>query len=82
MYLTGEVTLGNIAIVCTLVGIAIGFGIRLGRFERTLFDHSEALRKHGERLDRHEEKILDLIAGLQRLIGRSEITFRQRVGDS
>jgi hypothetical protein len=77
MHLTGEVTLGNIAIVVTLLGIAIKFGVQLGGFQTTLREHAKALEAHSIRLDHHETRILDLIAGIQRLIGRSEVEFRQ-----
>lgn len=77
MHFTGEITLGNLAIIITLIGIAIRFGVRLGSFQTTLAAHATALEGHSLRLDRHETQIIRLISSLQRLIGRSEIHVRE-----
>lgn len=74
MSFTGEIMLGNIAIIVTLVGIAIGFGQQLGSFRTTLLVHANSIDKHTLRLDRHDDKILELITGVQRLIGVQELS--------
>jgi hypothetical protein len=68
----GQVTLGDILTICTLVGIAVAFGQRLGRFEQILHDHAKKLTEHGERLDRYESRLVDIVSDLQRVIGRVE----------
>ena len=74
MHWTGEITLGNLAIVATLIGMAIGIGIRLGAITQLLADHSQRLMDHSTRLDRYEARLVTIVGDVQRLIGRIELT--------
>lgn len=74
------ITLGTIIQSATvaIAVIAAYYAIKnkLEMFTGTMTAHAEALEKHSERLDKHEAKILDLVGGLQRVIGQSEMVFR------
>lgn len=78
MHLTGEITLGNLAIVVTLLGIAIRFGSKLGSFETTLKAHSLTLVQHAEKLEKHEDRFMGFVAQLQMLVGRVELLTERR----
>ena len=74
MHITGEVTLGNIFIIITLVSMAIGMGIRLGSITAIINQHTADLIKHSLRLDTYEMRLVEIVADVQRLIGRVEAT--------
>lgn len=74
VHFTGELTLGNLAIVVTLIGVAISIGRRIGAAETTLHDHAAALTQHSHRLDLYEGRLVDVIGQVQRVIGRVEVT--------
>lgn len=78
MHLTSEISLGNIAIVVTLIGIAIRFGAKLGSIETTLKTHAETLTMHSSRLDAHETRFMRFVEDLQRMIGRVESMAERR----
>lgn len=75
---TGEVTLGNLLIVVSLIGIAISFGVRLGSFQASLESHSKTIEDHGKKLSKHDDIFLSLVQDVQRLIGRNEAHARGR----
>lgn len=60
MHYTGEITLGNIATVVTLITLAIGVGRRLGSFEATISSHADRLAGVSARLDKYEQRLFDL----------------------
>lgn len=72
MHITGEVSLGTILTIVTLIGIAIRFGYRLGHFETTLNSHASRMTNHAERMDRYEARYMEIASQLQRIIGRIE----------
>lgn len=74
MHFTGEITLGNIVIVVTLIGIAIRFGIRVGIMETTLKMHADTMVQHSIRLDKYEGRLVEITGNVQRLVGRVEAT--------
>lgn len=74
MHFTAEVTLGNLAIVVTLIGIAIKIGQRLGALDSTVGQHAGVLNQHTARMDKHEERLTSIAGDLQRMIGRVEAT--------
>lgn len=80
MQFTGDVSLGTLLTILTLLGIALRFGYRLGHFETTLKDHADRLSGHAARLSTYEEQIVNFVGDLQRVIGRMEVTDRRRSG--
>jgi hypothetical protein len=72
MHITGEVSLGTILTIATLLGIAIRFGFRFGHFDTTLRAHTDNLARHAARMDRYEERYVQIANNLQRIIGRME----------
>jgi hypothetical protein len=74
MHFTTEITLGNLAIVVTLIGIAIKIGQRLGALSTTVLQHATVLDRHAVRMDKHEERLTSIAGDLQRMIGRVEAT--------
>lgn len=78
MTFTGDISLGNIAIVITLIGIAIRIGMRLGSVESVAKAQAALIEGHSMRLDRYEERLVSIVADVSRLIGRIEAT-QQRI---
>lgn len=76
MTVTGDISLGSILIIVTLLGIAIRFGIILGSVRITLKTHAIALERHSERMVAYEDVVRDLVASVNRLLGRSDVLFR------
>jgi len=72
MHFTGELTLGSVLTIVTLVGIAIGLGRRIGGFESLMAEHAKTLDKHAERLDRYEGRIVDIVEKLGTVLGRAD----------
>ena len=62
-----QLWLANAPVVLTLIGIAIAFGRRLGSTETIL-------RLHADRLDRYEDRLVEVVGDVQRMIGRIEAT--------
>jgi hypothetical protein len=65
MHFTGEITLGNLLTIITLVGIAVRFGFLAGYLQTTVSQHTA-------RLDKYETSLLDVVSNVQRMIGRVE----------
>lgn len=78
MHFTGDVSLGTILTIVTLIAIAIRFGYRFGKFETTLENHTQSIESHAERLSTYESQIVNFVADLQRVIGRLEVPERRR----
>lgn len=74
MHFTTEITLGNLAIVITLISIAIGIGNRLGTLSQTVLQHATVLTQHANRMDKYEERLIGLVGDMQRMMGRVEAT--------
>lgn len=74
VHFTGEITLGNIAIVITLITIAINLGVKFGTVSTLVQGHTDTLKGHAERLDRYERTLIDVGNNMQRMIGRIEAT--------
>lgn len=77
MHLTGDVSLGTILTIVTLIAIAVNLGRRIGAFEGTLKYHATTMSEHSTRLTMQETRIIDLVASVQRLIGRMEVTAHE-----
>lgn len=71
MHFTGELSLGSILTVATLIGIAVGLGRRIGGFESLMSEHAKTLDRHAERLDRYEGRIVDIVEKLGTVLGRA-----------
>ena len=78
LHITGDVSLGTILTICTLVGIAIRFGYRFGKFETTLSEQAKTITDHASRLEVYEGRIVGFVGDLQRLIGRMEFFTDRR----
>lgn len=74
MQLTGDISLGNIAIIVTLIGIAIRVGMRLGSVEAIAKAQAALIEGHTKRLDRYEERLVSIVSDVSRLMGRIEAT--------
>ncbi len=72
MHITGDINLGSILTIVTLIGIAIAMGSQLGKFELTLKHHADTMSDHAARLVSQETRIGELVASVQRLMGRME----------
>jgi hypothetical protein len=71
---TTEITLGNIAIVVTLITIAISIGQKIGTLSTTVVQHAAVLDRHAMRMDKYEERLIVIVGDMQRMIGRVEAT--------
>lgn len=78
MHFTGDVSLGTILTIATLLGIALRVGYRLGNFETTLTQHQTSLTSHETKLTSYEAQILGFVGQLQRLVGRVENDTERR----
>lgn len=67
-----QVTLGSLLSIVTLISMAIGIGMRLGRFEQKIETLFRSVAAHAQRLDRHEERLIRIVEDVQRIIGRVE----------
>lgn len=74
VHFTSEITLGNLAIVVTLIGIAIQIGQRLGTLSSTVLQHADMLNQHAKRIDKYEDRLTTISGDLQRIVGRLEAT--------
>lgn len=88
MHWDGTVTLGTMIEIASIIVIALSgwsaFKARIAVFEETLNTHAKALLVHGERLDRHEDKLITIVGDLQRVIGHmeSDRLYRRRAEDT
>ncbi len=73
MHVTGDLSLGSILTIVTLISIAVTLGRRLGNFEGMLRHHADTITEHSVRLSKQEERVIDLVASVQRLIGQTEV---------
>jgi hypothetical protein len=73
-HFNGEITLGNLAIVVTLVGIAISIGTKIGVVQTLVDGHKSILETHSKRLDRYEQALQEVVGQVQRVVGRLEAT--------
>ena len=86
MHWDGTITLGNILTISSMIIVAVlayhNFVLRMAVqteiVTRSLQAHSNQLARHAERLDRHEEHSLQIVADLQRVIGRVEVVQADR----
>lgn len=78
VHITGEISLGNVAIMVTLIGIAVRVGMRLGSVETVAKAQAALIESHTTRLDRYEERLVSIVSDVSRLIGRIEAT-QQRI---
>lgn len=74
MHFTGEITLGSIGIIVTLISLAMTIGAKLGDVQAVVKNHGADLLRHAARLDRYESQLVENISQVQRLIGRVEST--------
>lgn len=74
VHITGDISAGSISIVVTLIGIAIGIGIKAGTIQQLIRGHSLTLQVHATRLDAYEKSLIEIGGNLQRMIGRIEST--------
>lgn len=74
MHLTGDISLGSIAIIVTLIGITIRIGMQIGNVQAVARAHSESIERHTQRLDLYEGRLVSVVSDVQRLIGRVEAT--------
>jgi len=65
MHFSGDVSLGNLLTVVTLLGISVKFGWIVGGIQ-------EVIAMHTKRLDRYEAALISVVADVQRMIGRIE----------
>lgn len=72
--LTGDISLGNLAIIVTLIGIAIRVGVRFGSVQTTLTNQAILIESHAQRLDKYEQRLTDIVGQVQRIVGRIEAT--------
>ena len=70
LHITGEVSFGSILTLCTLIGLAVTIGRKLGDFETTLTHHAATMADHAARLAGQEARMIDLVSHVQRLIGQ------------
>ena len=78
------ITAGTIIQVATMVILAIAayhaIKGQLAIFNNTLSTHAKSLEEHSQKLITVDERIIKIVADLQRLIGRSEVLIdRHRV---
>ena len=76
MTFDGTVTLGTLLqIGVMIVALIVAWGkleSKIASFAVNLEHHATAIEKHTMRLDSIDARLIDVIADLQRLIGRSE----------
>ncbi len=74
MHFTGEISLGSLAIIITIVGAVIRIGWKMGAMETVARTQGENIERHTIRLDKYEERLVQVVADVQRMIGRLEAT--------
>lgn len=66
LYFTGEVTLGTLLQVGTMIGVAVGLYYKItGKLE----EHAAAITRHADTLNSHEDDIRNLIREVSLLVG-------------
>lgn len=61
-HISGEITIGNIATVVTLISLAIGLGRRLGSFETTVNNHADKITGLSARMETIDKRLYDLVS--------------------
>lgn len=83
MHFNPELNVGSVLTILTMVFLAVAgyyaLGAKIETFRSMLQAHADALMRLADRLDKHDERIIDIVAGLQRLIGRSEVEGQERL---
>ncbi len=78
MHFTGEISLGVIlsaaGIILTLITIASRLGAKIGAMQTTAETQGESIDRHTKRLDLYEERLVQVVGEVQRMIGRMEST--------
>jgi hypothetical protein len=80
MHWNGEVSAGHVLLLVEwLVGLAVAYhrfvlriDVQAEGFRRILQAHADTLAAHAARLDNHEAHSFEMVADLQRLVGRVE----------
>lgn len=95
MKIDWTISIGVLLNLAGFVGIAIAgyyaIKVRMGlfeqslhaideRFEEGLRQHAAALERHADRFSSIDGEILRIVSDLSKLIGRSEVFFRERGG--
>ena len=70
MHFTADLSLGQLLIIATMIGMAVKVGWRLGTFETILKEHAQTFHEHANRLDRYEDALTHVVQDLQKVIGR------------
>lgn len=74
MHFVGDITLGSIAIIVTLIGIAINIGLKVGSVQEVVRAQAAIVASHTQRLDKYEERLVKIVSDVSRLMGRIEAT--------
>ncbi len=78
MHFTGEISLGVLlsagGIIVTIITVAIRIGTKIGAMETTARAQGESIDRHTRRLDLYEERLVQVVGEVQRMIGRLEAT--------
>lgn len=78
MHFTGDISLGTIVTIITILGVAMTIGQRFGRVETTIESQAKMLTDHAMRLGKYEQQSMRFVADLQRLVGRVEMLMDRR----
>ena len=65
MHFSGDISLGSLLTVVTLLGIAVRFGWMVGGIQEVIMEHTK-------RLNRYEETLMKTVGDVQRIVGRVE----------
>lgn len=70
------INIGNVGLYLIGAGVAFwrlyaALDKRVSMFEMILKEHASTLSSHAMRMNKHEERIIDMLESVQRLIGRS-----------
>lgn len=72
MHFTGDISLGTILTIATLLGIAIRVGWAVGKIQAVVDGVKKTASDHAMRLDRYEEALIKMVGEVQRMVGRVE----------
>lgn len=74
MHVTGDISVGSIAIIITIVSAAIRIGMQIGAMQTIAKTQGDVIVQHTMRLDKYEERLVLVVGDVQRMIGRLEST--------
>lgn len=74
MHVTGEISLGSIAIAITIIGAMIRIGQQIGKMQQLVTSQGTLIEGHRKRLDTYEERLVSVVGDVQRIVGRLEAT--------